>query len=158
LAALHNHLLHESPPIMYIHFIGYGDEVAMAKGLREALALTKSPLTSTPSGPEAKPELAKEIERIVDFEGGMGGGVFHIVVPGNDTQVAAMGAHTPGSMGSNTPLNFQFEGNNAAINGDFRRLPAEVNPVITIRRANGIEVASLHNHMLDDEPRLFFMH
>ena len=34
----------------------------------------------------------------------------------------------------------------------------EVNPVIRALRANGIEVTALHNHMLDDEPRLFFMH
>ena len=25
-------------------------------------------------------------------------------------------------------------------------------------RDNGIEVTALHNHMLDDQPRLFFMH
>ena len=25
-------------------------------------------------------------------------------------------------------------------------------------RENGIEVTALHNHMLDDRPRLFFMH
>ena len=64
----------------------------------------------------------------------------------------------PGSMGMNTPLNFQLDGKNAAINGDFMLLAAELNPVIKILRANGIEVASVHNHMLDDEPRLIFMH
>ena len=58
----------------------------------------------------------------------------------------------------NTPLNFQLDGKNAAINGDFMLLPAEVNPVIKVLRSNGIEVASVHNHMLDDQPRLFFMH
>lgn len=159
LAALHNHLLHENPPVMYIHFIGYGDEVAMAAGFREALALTKTPLVAAaPSGPEAKPELAKQIERIIGYDGAMGGGVFHIVVPRNEVHVAAMDAHIPGSMGMNTPLNFQLDGSNAAINGDFMLLPGEVNPVIKALRANGIEVASLHNHMLDDEPRLFFMH
>jgi biotin operon repressor len=158
IAALHNHLLHENPRIMYIHFVGRGDEVEMAKGIREALALTKSPLTSTPSAPEAKPELAKAIERIIGYEGSMGGGVFHITVPRNDVHVAALGAMIPGSMGMNTPLNFQLDGKNAAINGDFMLLAADVNPVIKILRANGIEVASLHNHMLYDEPRLFFMH
>ncbi len=158
IAALHNHLLHENPRIMYIHFVGRGDEVAMAKGIREALALTKTPLVSTPSAPETKPELAKEIERIIGYEGAMGGGVFHITVPRNDVHVAATGAMIPGSMGMNTPLNFQLEGKNAAINGDFMLLAADVNPVIKILRANGIEVASLHNHMLYDEPRLFFMH
>jgi hypothetical protein len=144
---------------MYIHFVGRGDEVAMAKGIREATGLTKTPLAAAPpSGPEPKPELAKAIERIIGYEGNMGGGVFHIVVPRDDVHVAATGAMIPGSMGMNTPLNFQLDGTNAAINGDFMLLPAEVNPVIKFLRANGIEVASLHNHMLYDEPRLFFMH
>jgi hypothetical protein len=34
----------------------------------------------------------------------------------------------------------------------------EVNPVVRALRVNGIDVTALHNHMLDDEPRLFFMH
>ena len=158
LSALHNHLLHENPRIMYIHFVGRGNEVEMAKGIWEALALTKSPLVSTPASQEAKPELAKEIERIIGYEGTMGGGVFHITVPRNDVHVHAMDAAIPGSMGMNTPLNFQFDGKNAAINGDFMLLPAELNPVIKVLRANGIEVASVHNHMLDDEPRMIYMH
>jgi len=158
LSALHNHLLHESPRIMYIHFVGRGNEVEMASGIREALALTKSPLASTPSRPETKPELANEIERIIGYQGSMGGDVFHIVVPRNDVHVHAVGAAIPGSMGMNTPLNFQFDGKNAAINGDFMLRPAELNPVIKVLRANGIEVASVHNHMLDDEPRMIYMH
>jgi len=158
LSALHNHLLHESPRIMYIHFVGRGNEVEMASGIREALALTKSPLASAPSRPETKPELANEIERIIGYEGSMGGDVFHIAVPRNDVHVHAVGAAIPGSMGMNTPLNFQFDGKNAAINGDFMLRPAELNPVIKILRANGIEVASVHNHMLDDEPRMIYMH
>jgi hypothetical protein len=158
LSALHNHLLHESPRIMYIHFVGRGNEVEMASGIREALALTKSPLASTPSRPETKPELANEIERIIGYEGSMGGDVFHIVVPRNDVHVHAVGAAIPGSMGMNTPLNFQFDGKNAAINGDFMLRPAELNPVIKVLRVNGIEVASVHNHMLDDEPRMIYMH
>src|SRR5215469_16552586 len=81
LSALHNHLLHETPRIMYIHFVGRGDEVEMAKALREALAITATPLTSAASGPEAKPELAIEIERIIGYQGNMGGDVFHITVP-----------------------------------------------------------------------------
>ena len=158
LSALHNHLLHENPRVMYIHFVGRGDEVEMAKGIREALAVTKTPLHPITSGPEAKPDLAKEIEGIIGYPGSMGGGVFHINVPRNDIHVAAMGAAIPSYMGMNTPLNFQLDGNNAAINGDFILRPAEVNPVIKALRANGIEIASVHNHMLDEEPRLIFMH
>jgi len=158
LSALHNHLLHENPRVMYIHFVGRGDEVEMAKAIREALAVTKTPLGSTPASPETKPNLAKEIEEIIGYQGSMGGGVLHINVPRNDIHVAAMGAAIPGYMGMNTPLNFQLEGDNAAINGDFILRPAEVNAVIKVLRANGIEIASVHNHMLDEEPRLIFMH
>jgi len=157
-SALHNHLLHETPRIMYIHFVGRGDEVEMAKGIREALALTKTPLVSSPSRPETKPEIATEIERIIGYQGSMGGDVFHITVPRNEVHVATMGTMLPGSMGMNTPFNFQLDGKNAAINGDFMLLPAELNPVIKALRANGIEVASVHNHLLDNQLPMVFMH
>ena len=86
----------------------------------------------------------------------MEGDVFHITVPRNDLHVAAMGMMIPGSMGMNTPFNFQLDGKNAAINGDFMLRPSELNPVIKVLRANGIEVASIHNHLLDKQ--LVFMH
>jgi hypothetical protein len=158
LSALHNHLLHETPRIMYIHFVGRGNEEEMAKGIREALALTKTPVGAAASRPETKPEIATEIERIIGYQGSMGGDVFHITVPRNDVHVAMMGTMLPGSMGMNTPFNFQLDGKNAAINGDFMLLPAELNPVIKALRANGIEVASVHNHLLDNQPPMVFMH
>ena len=158
LSALHNHLLHETPRIMYIHFVGRGNEEELARGVRDALALTKSPLGSAAATPETKPEIATEIERIIGYPGSMGGDVFHITVPRNDVHVMTMGAMVPGSMGMNTPFNFQLDGKNAAINGDFMLRPVELNPVIKALRANGIEVASIHNHLLDNEPSLVFMH
>jgi uncharacterized protein DUF1259 len=157
-SALHNHLLHETPRIMYIHFAGRGNEEELAKGIRDALALTKSPLVSAAAAPETKPAIASEIERIIGYQGSMGGDVFHITVPRNDIHVMTMGTMVPGSMGMNTPFNFQLDGTNAAINGDFMLRPTELNPVIKALRANGIEVASIHNHLLDNEPTLVFMH
>ena len=62
-------------------------------------------------------------------------------------------------MGSAIAINFQPTGNGkAAITGDFVLTADEVNPVLQTLRANGIEVTAIHNHMLQDEPRLFFMH
>ncbi len=46
----------------------------------------------------------------------------------------------------------------APITGDFVLTAKEVNPVLKTLRDNGIEVTALHSHMLEDEPRLFFMH
>ena len=65
----------------------------------------------------------------------------------------------PPSMGLGTAINFQpTGGGKAAITGDFVMVAGEVNPVIRALRESGIEVTSLHNHLLTDEPRLFFMH
>ncbi|MDE2484518.1 MAG: DUF1259 domain-containing protein, partial [candidate division NC10 bacterium] len=84
--------------------------------------------------------------------------VLNVNVPRKDIHVKRKGAKIPGNMGMNIPLNFQIDGDKAAINGDFMLRAGEVSAVIKALRENGIEVASLHNHMLDEEPRLFFMH
>jgi hypothetical protein len=65
----------------------------------------------------------------------------------------------PPAMGVATALNFQpTGGGKAASTGDFVLRAAEVNPVLRALREHGIEVTAVHNHMLGDEPRLFFMH
>jgi hypothetical protein len=63
------------------------------------------------------------------------------------------------SMGMAIALNFQPTGSGrAAITGDFVLRSSEVNPVIRILRGGGIEVTALHSHVLEETPRLFFMH
>jgi hypothetical protein len=67
--------------------------------------------------------------------------------------------NVPVAMGSAEAMNFQPTGDGkAAITGDLVLTAQEVNPVLRALRDSGIEVTALHNHMLDDEPRLFFMH
>jgi Domain of Unknown Function (DUF1259) len=158
-SALHNHLIHETPRIYYVHFLGRGNEVVLARGLKEALALTGTPVKSAPAvSAEMKSDIAKTIEEVLGHKGSMSGSVLHINVSRDDIQVKMKDVEIPGNMGMNIALNFQIDGKKAAINGDFMLLASEVNPVIKALRENGIEVASLHNHMLDEEPRLFFMH
>jgi hypothetical protein len=65
----------------------------------------------------------------------------------------------PAALGSAIAINFEpTGGGKAAITGDFVALASEVNPLITSLRHNGIEVTAIHNHMLNDEPRMFFIH
>ncbi len=158
ISAIHNHLIYETPRIIYVHFMGYGNEATLAGGLKAALTITATPQKSEAASPEVKSETARKIENVLGYEGNMVSGVLHVNVPRSDIHVKLMGKEIPGSMGMNTPLNFQMDGQKAAINGDFLLLADEVNPVIKALRNNGIEIASLHNHMLDEEPRVFFMH
>jgi len=160
-SAVHNHLIGESPHVMYMHIASHGDAVQMAKAIHDAVALTKTP------GPDAAPagqpavELGfdqKQIEQILGHTGKVNGGVLQIGVPRAET-ITDSGMTVPASMGVAIALNFQPTGSGkAAITGDFVLLGTEVNPVIKALRQNGIAVTALHSHMLMEEPRLFFMH
>lgn len=159
--ALHNHLIGESPRVMYMHIATHGDAVAMARAIHDALALTKTPSPEESAAPSTPPPLGidqKKIEEILGHTGKVNGGVLQVGVPRGES-VTADGAEVPPSMGLATGLNFQPTGNgNAAITGDFVLLGKEVNPVMKALRENGIAVTALHSHMLSEEPRLFFMH
>jgi hypothetical protein len=160
-AAIHNHLIGESPRVLYMHIASHGDPAQMAKAIHDALALTKTPApdAGTPSAPAADLGLdQKQVEQALGHSGKVNGGVLQVAVPRSET-IHDSGMVVPPSMGVATALNFQPTGNGkAAITGDFVLLPAEVNPVIKALRQNGISVTALHSHMLTEEPRLFFMH
>jgi len=56
-------------------------------------------------------------------------------------------------------INFQeAEQGNVATTGDFVLTGQEVNSVISALEEHNIQVTGLHNHMLSEQPRLFFMH
>jgi hypothetical protein len=156
--ALHNHLLHESPRIMYMHIAGHGNATKLAQGLHDALALTGTP---APSAAATTPKIELDTEKIDAALGRKGkdnGGIYQFGVPRSET-IRENGMDVPASMGVATALNFQPTGNGrAAITGDFVLLASEVNPVIKALRENGIQVTALHSHMLGEEPRLYFMH
>ena len=157
--AIHNHLQHETPRIMYMHIGGHGAAAKLAEGLHDALALTGTPAESTASPTPQKIDLdTSTIDQAMGRQGKDNGGVYQFAVPRAET-IRDHGMIGPASMGLATSLNFQPTGNGrAAITGDFVLLGSEVNPVISALRENGIQVTALHSHMLDEEPRLFFMH
>jgi Domain of Unknown Function (DUF1259) len=158
-SALHNHVLFESPRVMYMHISGHGDAVKLATTLHDALALTKMPAPSTPAAAPAKLDFDQvQIESTLGRKGTINGGVLQFSVPRAET-ITDHGAEVPPSMGTATVINFQPTGSRkAAITGDFVLLGSEVNPVIRALRENGIAVTAVHSHMLEESPRLFFMH
>ena len=160
-SAIHNHLIGESPRILYMHVASHGDAVLMARAIREALALTHTPPPDAAATPPTTSDLGfdqKQIEQILGHAGKVNGGVLQVGVPRAET-ITDSGMTIPPVMGVGTAINFQPTGNGkAAITGDFVLLNKEVNPVMRTLRQNGIAVTALHNHMLMEEPRLFFMH
>ncbi len=160
-SALHNHLMWESPRVMYMHIASHGNAAQMAKAIHEALMLSKTPAPDASPVAQATTDLGfdpKQVEQILGHSGKINGGVLQVAVPRSET-ITDSKMTVPPSMGVATALNFQPTGNGkSAITGDFVLLGSEVNPVLRALRENGIEVTALHSHMLMEEPRLFFMH
>ena len=163
--ALHNHVLHETPRIMYMHIHGMGDAAKIAKSIHDALARSKTPFTAA-AAPSPAQDIGidtKQIDQIMGQTGKANGVVFQYSIARaddvTDTSMNASGTVIPPAMGVAQAINFQpTSGSKAAITGDFVLLASEVNPVIKALRDNGIEVTALHSHMLTDSPHLFFMH
>ena len=159
--ALHNHLLRNQPFTMYMHVLGRGDPGKLASALHDALALSKTPLTAPGAGSSQPPALDLDtaaIDGILGAKGSNNGGVYQIGIRRAEP-VKEEGMAVPAPMGSAQAINFQpTGGGKAAITGDFVLIAKEVNPVAQALREHGIEVTAIHNHMLDEEPRLFFMH
>jgi Domain of Unknown Function (DUF1259) len=156
--ALHNHVLHETPRVMYMHIHGHGDAAKLAATMKKVITLTKTPAAAQPTTNASLDLDTAAIDQTLGHKGKANGGVYQVGVPRAE-KITEGGMQIPGSMGLATSLNFQpTGGGKAAITGDFVLLGSEVNPVIKALRQNGIHVTALHSHMLQEEPRLFFMH
>ena len=163
ISALHNHVLGESPRVMYMHIHAMGDATKIARAIHDALALSKTPFAAA-AAPSPTQDIGidtKQIDQIMGQSGKANGVVYqYSIARADDVSDAAMsGFVIPPAMGVAQAINFQpTGGGKAAITGDFVLIASEVNPVIKALRDNGIEVTALHSHMLTDSPHLFFMH
>lgn len=159
ISAIHNHVLNEQPRVMYMHYMGHGDEEKLARAMKEALALSATPM----GAPSAAPPQASsfdwsKVQEALGIKGSERGGVLQVGVPRKEKITTADGTEVPAFMGTATAINFQPTSKGVAITGDFVLTGGEVNFVIRELRKAGIQITALHSHMLDENPRLFFMH
>jgi biotin operon repressor len=161
ISAVHNHLLDETPRVMYMHYMGHGAASDLAASLRAALAVSKTPLekpVGAPAEETAPPSWVTAVEESLGRKGTLKGGVLSYGVPRADS-VTLGGAVISPAAGVAEAINFQAaDAGNVATTGDFVLTAEEVNPVISALEAHGIRITALHSHMLTEEPRLFFMH
>ena len=133
----------------------------MATAIRAALAESKTPFAA-PAAPAAQPAQIEldtaALDAAIGVKGKVNGGVYQFSVPRKDP-ITEDGMSVPPAMGTAIVINFQpTGGGKAAITGDFVVTAEEVNPMILALRENDIEVTAIHSHMLDEQPRLFFVH
>jgi hypothetical protein len=160
ITALHNHLMRATPATFYMHIRGHGDPVKLATVIHEALTESKTPFEHT-AAPTQQTNIdldTSKLDQVLEAKGKVNGGVYQFSIPRRDA-VTENGMPASAPMGTGTAVNFQpTGGGKAAIAGDFVVTADELNPMITSLRENGIEVVAIHSHMLQEQPRLFFVH
>jgi hypothetical protein len=157
--AIHKHLLEQSPPIWWTHVHAMGDPVTLAQGIKAALAETAIPAASPPLTVQPPIDFdTSGIDAALSRKGTADGGIYKFTIARDET-IEADGHILPPALGVTTGINFQpLGGGKAAINGDFVMTGPEIQPVIRALRAGGIELVEVHNHTLDEVPRLFYGH
>ncbi len=158
ITALHNHILNETPRVMYMHIGGMGSPKDLAQKIKAVLSQTKIPLNPPEQNKTAgnKTDWSR-VQNILGQKGQMNGDVLQISVPRMD-KITEEGTEIPASMGTATSMNFQKVKDKALTTGDFVLTGDEVAPVIKTLTQHNISVTAIHSHMLDESPRLFFLH
>jgi len=156
--ALHNHLLGESPKVMYMHIMAKGDATKIAGAIRAGLEQSHTPLGAPSPASAAMTLDTARLAAVIGVGGKSNNGIYQISVARPET-IKEDGETIPPSMGLATAINIQpTTAGRAVATGDFVLLPAEVNPVLRALKANGIAVTALHSHLMMDQPHVLFMH
>jgi hypothetical protein len=156
--ALHNHILSESPTVMYLHFSGNGNPRKLAEAMRSSLSMTGTPMEAQqPAATQTTAVDWTKVETIFAKTGQKKGNILQLGFPRKET-IKEHGMDVPPYMGMATGINMQAVGNKAATTGDFVLLADEVNPVVKALTRHNIAVTAIHSHMLHESPRLFFLH
>lgn len=159
--ALHNHYLWDTPRIMFMHIHGIGSEENLSEAVGKIFASIKlTTLSETP-----KPELdissdqttldPKKIEKILGTKGTLTKGVYKVTFG----RTAKMHGSTMGStMGVNTWAAFIGSDDKAVVEGDFAVHESELQNVLKTLRKADISIVAIHQHMIDETPRIIFLH
>lgn len=174
--AVHRHMLGESPPMSFMHYLGVGADVELARGLRAAM--DRAPTSrgaANPNSPEppgatrtgregiVAGAACDSIARVLDTDpttAARGPGYCKVSRPrsGLDVQVHGIPVSAASGIGSWFAFRETDSGTAAVVTGDMALTEEQVNPAIRVLRASGIDVAALHNHMLFEQPGVMFFH
>jgi Domain of Unknown Function (DUF1259) len=164
ITAIHNHFVRNHPNVMYMHIGGSGKTEMMAQKAKAVLDKVKEVRGGDPSKGTASSEPVtntldtKKLDEILGNKAEMSKGVYKYTIGRADVKLKEHGTTVTTFLGFNTWAAFQGTPDHAAVAGDFTMLEDEVAPVIKALVENGIEVVAVHNHMVHEQPRIFFLH
>jgi hypothetical protein len=164
ITAIHNHFVRNHPNVMYMHIDGSGKTDSMAAKAKAVLDKVKEVRGGDPakgtasSGDVANALDTKTLDDIIGGKAEMSKGVYKYTIGRPDVRLTEHDVAISTFLGFNTWAAFQGSPDKAAVAGDFTMLENEVAPVIKSLVENGIEVVAVHNHMVHEKPKIFFLH
>ncbi len=162
ITAIHNHFVRNHPNVIYMHIDGAGEIDQMASNARSVLEKVKESRGKDPKSAPKDSVLntlnTAALDAIIGAKGEMNLGVYKYTIGRPDVQLKEHAVPVSTFGGFNTWAAWQGTTDKAAVCGDFTMLTDEVAPVIKALVENGIEVVAVHNHMVKEEPKIFFLH
>jgi hypothetical protein len=162
ITAIHNHFVRNNPNILYMHIGGSGKTEDMAQKVKSVLEKINESRGHNPAASQVADVTytidSKKLDDILGYKGEFSKGVYKYTIGRPDVQLKEHGVTISTYLGFNTWAAFQGTPDHAAVAGDFTMLEDEVAQVIKALVENGIEVVAVHNHMVHEQPRIFFLH
>jgi hypothetical protein len=160
--AIHNHFVRNHPNVMYMHIDGKGTIEKLAASVKAIFDKVKEVRGKDPKEGKADSVVntinLASLDSIIGAKGEMAKGVYKYTIGRPDVKLQEHGISVSTFLGFNTWAAWQGTPQKAAVCGDFTMLENEVEPVIKALVENGIEVVAVHNHMVYEKPRIFFLH
>ncbi len=158
--ALHNHFIWDSPRIMFMHIAGMGPEQQLAQSVGKVFAKIKESGedNATPNfqiDPASSSLDPAKLDSALDVKGQYKDGVYKFVV-GRTTRMHHV--EVGNQMGVNTWGAFAGSEDKAVVDGDFAMRESELQKVLKALGKAGISVVAIHQHMVDEQPRIIFLH
>ncbi len=162
ITAIHNHFVRNKPNVMYMHIDGAGPVDKLAANIKAVLEKVNESRGRDPKAAKADSVMnalnITMLDSVIGYKGEMSKGVYKYTIGRPDVTLQEHGIPVSTFLGFNTWAAWQGTAERAAVAGDFAMLENEVAPVIKALIENGIEVVAVHNHMVREKPRIFFLH
>lgn len=158
---IHPHFVGEEPRITFVHFVGVGNELALARGVRDvldAIVRARALRPTKGSAGDARSDLdVARLDATLGTHGEHDGQVYRASIPRPDFRVTDLGLDLGTTMSPTSWAAFQGTDERAAVAGELMLRPAEVPPVIHALRESRIGVVGIHEESGRSEPRVTFV-
>src|ERR1700723_3264769 len=98
------------------------------------------------------------IDQVLGRSGQKTGDVYRVSFPRTDLHVSVNGLAIKPGLALGSWAAFLGTDDNAMVMGDLVLLEEELNPVMAKLRSNGFEISAVHNHLMEETPKVLYMH